>query len=314
MQAHLQRPPHRLTSPLKAVPNICQVKAPQTPLSVFRLHLLSLGFHLADNWPIFVVCFPKVHMQILGAANPEAIIAPLLSSPTALINLWALFSLSVKLILHCRHFRVTCLESPPLSPPTIPTSYSRDSFFFSFSIFFFFLHQCWWGGWLGEIRGYGGEIRGEISQHLAAHTHTRPSWETLRSKHGGHERDASTVAKGRRFFLPFFNLAFSLSSSSPLSPSLHLPFFRSSKEVFEKANAATVVSSLPDKGANKTSNRRQTPAATGAVWRERSRKTHYKSNKFFKGSELQRFWLASWGHGFALAVSHTYGSLMSQRS
>lgn len=56
---------------------------------------------------------------------------------------------------------------------------------------------------MGEIRGYGGEIRGEISQHLAAHTHTRPSWETLRSKQGGHERDASTVAKGRRFFLPF---------------------------------------------------------------------------------------------------------------
>lgn len=33
-------------------------------------------------------------------------------------------------------------------------------------------------GWLGEIRGYGSEIRGEISQHLAAHMHTRPSWET----------------------------------------------------------------------------------------------------------------------------------------
>lgn len=36
---------------------------------------------------------------------------------------------------------------------------------------------------LGEIRVYGWEIRGEISQHLAAHMHTRPSWETQPQTH-----------------------------------------------------------------------------------------------------------------------------------
>lgn len=139
---------------------------------------------------------------------------------------------------------------------------------------------------MGEIRGYGGEIRGEISQHLAAHTHTRPSWETLRSKHGGHERDASTVAKGRRFFLPFL---ISLALCPRLSPSCLPSIFLSFDPLrrFLRMRAYTVVSSLPDKGSSKTSNRRQTPAATKAVWRERSRKTHYKSNKFFKGSASQ---------------------------
>lgn len=38
---------------------------------------------------------------------------------------------------------------------------------------------CLWGGVVGgEILGSGREIQGEISRHLAAHMHTRPSWET----------------------------------------------------------------------------------------------------------------------------------------
>lgn len=120
-------------------------------------------------------------------------------------------------------------------------------------------------------------------------------------------KETPALAKGRRFSLPFFNLAFSLSPSFPLSPSLRLPFFRSSEEVFrEGGRTSAVVSFLPDKGLGKTSNRRQTPAATRAVWREQSRKTHYKSNKFFKGSPSQRLCLTSWGHGFALIVSHTH--------
>lgn len=201
--------------------------------------------------------------------------------------------------MHCLHFRDSCLESPPYPPPLRPSPLHTVGVFC-------FLHQCWWGGWLGEIRGYGGEIRGEISQHLAAHTHTRPSWETLRSKHGGHERDAGTCQR-EKILSPFFNLAFSLSPSFPLSPSLRLPFFQFSEEVFrEGERTSAVVSFLPDKGSGKTSNRRQTPAATRAVWREQSRKTHYKSNKFFKGSPSQRLCLSSWGHGFALTVSHTH--------
>lgn len=156
---------------------------------------------------------------------------------------------------------------------------------------------------MGEIRGYGGEIRGEISQHLAAHTHTRPSWETFRSKHGGHERDAGTVAKGRRFSLPFFNLAFSLSPSfPPFPPSSFLSILRGGFREGERASA--VVSFLPDKGSGKTSNSRQTTAAAGAVWREQSRKTQYKWNKFFKGSPSQR--LRRPGDMALLSLSHTH--------
>lgn len=83
----MQRPPRRLTDPLKAGPSICQVETPQTPSSVFRLHLLSLRCSLGDILAHFEVCFPKEHMQILRVANPEVITAPLLSSTTALINL-----------------------------------------------------------------------------------------------------------------------------------------------------------------------------------------------------------------------------------
>lgn len=167
---------------------------------------------------------------------------------------------------------------------------------------------------MGEIRGYGGEIRGEISQHLAAHTHTRPSWETFRSKHGGHERDAGTVAKGRRFSLPFFNLAFSLSPSFPPAPSLHLPFFRSSEEVFEKASARPLWSlfCLTKARAKRPTavKRRLQPELFGGSKAEKHSTSGTSSSKGRLRSAFVVLgtWLCS--H----CLTHTYGSLMSQRS
>lgn len=129
MQMNLQRPPNWLWwVPLKRYQIFVRWRPPKAieciP-SAFTLFEISSGWRL----PHFEVCFPKMHMQMLRVTNPEAITVRLLSSPTALINLWALSSFSGKLILHCLHFRVSCLESPPLSSPMIPTSYSLGSFF-----------------------------------------------------------------------------------------------------------------------------------------------------------------------------------------
>lgn len=142
---------------------------------------------------------------------------------------------------------------------------------------------------MGEIRGYGWEIRGEISQHLAAHTHTRPSWETLRSKHGGHERDASTVAKGRRFFLPFL---ISLSLCPRLSPSrlpsIFLPFDPPRRLSRMQVSARPLWSLLCLTKARAKCptdvKRWLQPELFGGSEAEK----HYKSNKFFKGSASQR--------------------------
>lgn len=178
----------------------------------------------------------------------------------------------------------------------------------------------------GEIRAYGREIRGEISQHLAPHMHTFPAgrW-SLRSEHGGHERGISTVAKGRRFFHYLslalslsLNLAFSLSLSFILSP-LAFPtslFLSTLLWGFQECMCVTaVVSFLSENGGSKMSNTCQTLAETGAVWMCKEEK-HYMLRGFFKWSTSRPLWLTSWGHGFALPLSltHTYGSLMSHRS
>lgn len=138
------------------------------------------------------------------------------------------FPLSASLIL-CSQLCRIC--SRPLPPP-IFTSYRWGSCVIGVGV----AVVC------GEIRAYGREIRGEISQHLAAHMHTFPAgrW-SLRSEHGGHERGISTVAKGRRFFHYFsLSLLIWLSlcpylSFSLLLTFLHLCFFLLSYEVSKSA-------------------------------------------------------------------------------
>lgn len=89
-----------------------------------------------------------------------------------------IFLLSGSIILYSLYFRVSCRESVPDWPPLIAITAPNPSLHQSSLHIDRAVASLVLVGWLGEIRGYGWEIRGEIRQHLAAHMHTRPSWET----------------------------------------------------------------------------------------------------------------------------------------
>ena len=186
-------------------------------------------------------------------------------------------------------------------------------------------------GWLGEIRGYGSEIRGEISQHLAAHMHTRPSWETEPQIQAWTTWKRHQRCCQREESLPL-SLQFSvfpsrplnlpcicaLSSSFILSSSPRLPsisFSRSSLRRFSRMHVCvreksarpicvclsdvpcvrSLVFPLPDKMSSK----RQMQGGRRDAWMGGlgRKKICYMVNRLFKGS-------TSWGHSFILSQAN----------
>lgn len=163
--------------------------------------------------------------------------------------------------------------------------------------------------WSGEIRGYGWEIRGEISQHLAAHMHTRPSWETQpqirawttwkRHQHWCRREETHSLLHSLSlavFLSPNLPCICSLSSSFILSSSPRLPsllsfsyssprrFFKNVRVCPLKKRECALLWIFFFFRWAKMSNKHQTGGWNGRCFGDGRRKIHYMANGLFKGS------------------------------